>query len=103
MSYPFADDDVTALRRELASVQERQEVLADALAAAGDEIVKLQEFKEALEKIAQAQPRVLRWLELNGIVFDGPLGADPTNWQHVAFSIYTDLCEVDTIARQALA
>ena len=28
---------------------------------------------------------------------------EPGNWQHLAFSIYTVVCEVDTIARAALA
>lgn len=98
-----ATEELAAVRAELRSLQERQEILADALAIAGEEVVKLSEFKQALEEIAKAQPRTLRWLELNGVVFDGPLGTDPSDWQQVAFSIYTDLCEVDMIARQALA
>lgn len=49
-----------------------------------------------------AQPAMLETLRINGVVFDGPLGNDPKNWQHVAFSIYTALCEVDMWARQAL-
>jgi hypothetical protein len=97
-----ATEELAAVRAELRSLQERQEILADALAIAGEEVVKLSEFKQALEEIAKAQPRTLRWLELNGIVFTGPLGTDPSDWQQVAFSIYSDLCEVDTIARMAL-
>lgn len=98
-----ATEELAAVRAELRSLQERQEILADALAIAGEEVVKLSEFKQALEEIAKAQPRTLRWLELNGVVFDEIPNPDPSNWQSVAFSIYTDLCEVDMIARQALA
>lgn len=61
------------------------------------------EALEALERIAEQQQKTLGWIRANGIVFDGPLGTDPSNWQQVAFSIYSDLCEVDTIARSALA
>jgi hypothetical protein len=56
----------------------------------------------ALERIAEQQPKTLGSFRKHGIVFDGPLGNDPKNWQHVAFSIYTDLCEVDHWARSAL-
>jgi len=61
-----------------------------------------QTLRRALEEVAEAQPATLENLRSNGVVFDGPLGNDPKNWQHVAFSIYTDLCEVDSIARAAL-
>lgn len=58
--------------------------------------------RAALQRIAQQQPQTLAWLRSNGVVFKGPLGTDPSNWAHVAFGIYTDLCEVDAIARAAL-
>ncbi len=57
---------------------------------------------EALDRIAEQQPKTLENLRSHGVVFD-EIGADPTNWQHVAFTIYTDLCEIDMIARNALA
>lgn len=57
---------------------------------------------DALKRIAAQQPKTLETLRSHGIVFDGPLGTDPKNWQHVAFSIYTDLCEVDSWANEAL-
>jgi len=59
-------------------------------------------YRRALEEIAAKQPETLETLRKHGVVFRD-IGADPQNWQHVAFSIYTDLCEVDTIARIALA
>ena len=40
-------------------------------------------------------------IEANGFVFTD-IGKEPGNWQHLAFSVYTDLCEADTIARAAL-
>lgn len=102
MSYDLHAGDAAALRQELASVRARQELLADALAAATDELEKLVGLKEALIKIGTQQQRTLGWLTQNKIVFDS-LGNDPSNWQHVAFSIYNDLCEVDAWAKEALA
>jgi hypothetical protein len=57
---------------------------------------------EALERIAEQRQMTLRMIERNGFVFES-IGREPGNWQHLAFSIYTDLCEVDGIARAALA
>ncbi len=56
----------------------------------------------ALLEIQQKQSEMVVIYRANGIVFDGPLGTDPNNWQHVAFSTYTKLCEVESIARAAL-
>lgn len=55
----------------------------------------------ALERIKAQQPETLRMIESNGFVFDS-IGNEPGNWQHLAFSVYTDLCQVDTYASQAL-
>jgi ribosomal protein S27AE len=81
--------DLDALIRHLR--EERDAALARAAA-----------LGEALERIAEQQQQTLAKLRKHGIVFEA-IGADPSNWQHVAFSIYTDLCQVDTIARTALA
>lgn len=56
---------------------------------------------EALDRIAELQPQMVEKLRRHGIVFDA-IGADPQNWQHVAFTIYCALCEADSIARSAL-
>jgi len=61
------------------------------------------QLRAALEQIAEQQPKTIDWLRANGIIFDGPLGTDPDNWENVAFSIYSDLCETDAIARAAIA
>lgn len=63
---------------------------------------QLAQIEEALEQIAEQQPKTLDWLRAHGIIFEGPLGTRIGNWEHVAFSIYTDLCETDSIARAAL-
>jgi len=55
----------------------------------------------ALERIAEQQPKTLAMIRDNGFVFDS-IGKEPGNWQHLAFTIYTDLCEIDSIARAAL-
>jgi hypothetical protein len=59
------------------------------------------ELETALRKIAEQQQKTLFTIQSNGFVFDS-IGAEPGNWQHLAFTIYTDLCEIDSIARAAL-
>lgn len=59
-------------------------------------------LEAALGQIAEVQPEVLGYIEHHGFVFTD-IGSDPGNWQHLAFSIYTDLCNADSIARAALA
>lgn len=56
---------------------------------------------EALRQIADLQPALLERLRQAGVVFE-QIGRDPGNWQHIAFSIYTVVCEADLIARRAL-
>lgn len=75
-----------------------ERVIARAVNAEG-EVARL---TADLEAIAAQQPKTLAMIRANGFVFDS-IGKEPGNWQHLAFSIYTDLCEVDTIARAALA
>lgn len=58
-------------------------------------------LEEAMEQVKAQQPETLAMIEANGFVFRH-IGNEPGNWQHLAFTIYTDLCEVDTIARAAL-
>ena len=58
-------------------------------------------LRQTLVKISEAQLRTLRMIESNGFVFTD-IGREPGNWQHLAFSIYADLCEVDALARAAL-
>lgn len=56
----------------------------------------------ALERITEQQPKTLAMIREHGFVFDS-IGCEPGNWQHLAFSIYNDLCEVVDIARDAIA
>lgn len=64
--------------------------------------------REALERIAQVQPDTLAMIEHNGFVFRTPLGkpdedrTEAERWEKLAFSIYTRLCEVDAVVRDAL-
>jgi hypothetical protein len=58
--------------------------------------------RAALEAIAKLQPDALEMIKKNGFVFDS-IGAEPGNWQHLAFTLYTVICEADSIARGALA
>jgi hypothetical protein len=59
-------------------------------------------YRAALNQIANQQPATLARLEREGVVFDKAPRLPADDWQQIAFWIYTDLCEVDTIARQAL-
>lgn len=59
-------------------------------------------LRDALERVQGQQPAALAMIQSHGFVFDD-IGREPGNWQHLAFTIYTDLCEVDSIARAALA
>jgi hypothetical protein len=57
--------------------------------------------KKTLEGIAEKQQNALRIIRENGFVFES-LGKEPGNWQHLAFTLYTEICEIDTWARNAL-
>lgn len=59
---------------------------------------RLKAAEDALRDIEGAQPKVLAYIEANGFVFED-IGNEPGNWQHLAFSLYTDLCEVDSTVR----
>lgn len=64
---------------------------------------KTASYRDALKRIAEQQQTTLKWLEEAGIVFDEkPRPAVPGDWQQIAFWVYTDLCQVDVIARTAL-
>ena len=58
-------------------------------------------LRHALDKVMDKQPEALRIIEENGFVFDD-IGKEPGNWKHLAFSLYTDICELSTIAHHAL-
>lgn len=61
-------------------------------------MTECERYKEALEKIGAKQQETLATLRANGIVFDDL----SDHWQKVAFTIYNNLCEMDTWAHQAL-
>jgi len=66
-----------------------------------EKINYIEELEGVLQRIAEQQPKTLAMIQTNGFVFDS-IGNEPGNWQHLAFSIYTDLCEMDALARAAL-
>lgn len=70
--------------------------------SAGEVLEHWDAMTAALTKIKEQQPKTLEKLRRRGVIFK-EIGADPLNWEHVAFSIYTDLCRVDQIAGQGLA
>lgn len=70
----------------------------DALEALLAEVDRARAAVDLLRLIGEQQQKTLAKLRRNGIVFDGTGG----DWEKVALTIYTDLCEVDTWATQAL-
>ena len=60
---------------------------------------RLRENEQDAEKIAGFQPKALAIIEGNGFVFED-IGREPGNWQHLAFTLYTEICEIETIARR---
>jgi hypothetical protein len=59
------------------------------------------EIREALEKVAALQGEARKLIENNGFVFTD-IGTERGNWQHLAFTLYCEICEIDTVARNAL-
>ena len=65
-------------------------------------LVKYDKAADALREIAAIQPRRVEWFREHGIVFDSAPRADGDRWQNIAFAIYTDLCEAESIASNVL-
>jgi hypothetical protein len=59
-----------------------------------------QALQEALEQTSQIQPRVLAMLRREGFKFETPLDQSE-GWEKLAFTLYSTICEVDSIARNA--
>lgn len=95
------------LARQLRTIQEFEDVAEICTEAAG-ELERLAQLTDALERIAEQQPDVLRMFEESGIVFATPFTktvaerTDAERWEGLAFTVYSRLCEVDCIARAAL-
>lgn len=62
---------------------------------------RLGALEAVLRSIARKQPEVLVIIRDNGFVFDD-IGKEPGNWQHLAFTLYSEICQIDVLARQAL-
>jgi hypothetical protein len=66
------------------------------------------ELVGALQKVAEVQPGVLAMLRREEFVFDTPLDKPDVDrtlaerWEKLAFTLYSDICEANSIARQAL-
>jgi hypothetical protein len=61
-------------------------------------------LREALERIEQVQPEALGYIRHHGFKWEGlgSIGVEPGNWQHLAFSLYSDLSRCSSIALRAL-
>lgn len=56
---------------------------------------------KALLDIASRQQQMLAIISENDFVFTS-IGREPGNWQHLAFTLYSEICDIDVIARVAL-
>jgi hypothetical protein len=61
-----------------------------------------------LIQIQGLQPRRVAWFRDNGVVFQrAPFTSSPASdeerWEQIAFACYTDLCEAESLAREALS
>ena len=64
---------------------------------------EVERYQEALKHIADMQQHALEIIRGNGFVFEREnIGTEPGNWSHLAFTLYTEICHIDTIARAAL-
>jgi len=59
------------------------------------------QLEGALEKVAALQGQAMKVIRDNGFIFDD-IGTEKGNWQHLAFTLYCEICEIDTVARNAL-
>lgn len=64
------------------------------------------DVKLALSHILDFQPKAIAEIRKRDLVFDkapfGPNETEADHWQHLAFWLYTFICEADQIARMAL-
>jgi len=58
--------------------------------------------EDVLKKVAAAQSEALAIIRENDFRFTD-IGKEPGNWQHLAFILYTMICELSTDAENALA
>lgn len=70
--------------------------------ASPEVILALANVVKAAREAEKVRQRAVAVFRSHGIVFED-IGTDPKNWQHVAFSVYTDLCEVSDTTRDALS
>ncbi len=75
------------------------------MATDAEELAKLRAemapLREAAQAVVRLQEETVATFRNRGIKFTD-IGADPENWQHVAFTVYTNLCEAAALARDAI-
>lgn len=57
-----------------------------------------EDLKEALLRCHEFQPNAIKTIRKNGFVFRGKGG----KWEKLAFTFYTDLCEIHWICKNVL-
>jgi hypothetical protein len=81
----------------------------EAWAALARAEARVRELEAALHAVQEIQPRRMQWFRDKMIVFaHAPLGRvssadEGERWEQIAFHIYSDLCEAESIASAALA
>ena len=99
-SYNPSDAALMAKSKDIVTVMD---LAYTAAKRAGDEA--LEELVGVLKRARDVQPNALAVIRDNGYVWEDKdsLGIEPGNWQHLSFSLYTYLCEINLWAEQALA
>ena len=59
------------------------------------------DYFEALKQVAALQGQALAVIRDNGFVFKN-IGTERGNFEHLAFTLYSEICEIDVVARNAL-
>ncbi len=107
LGYAIKDDLLEALLRAEAAEAQRDTLQGDVdklVGKIGGLMAQRDTLAEALRWIEQQQPKTLAMLRERGVVFKHAPQENPDDrFELIAFWIYNDLCEVDSVARAALS
>jgi hypothetical protein len=64
---------------------------------------RIAELSAALRECQEMQPKAIQMLRNNGFVLHGDgSGHTAAEWEKLAFTLYSDLCEINHICREVL-
>ena len=66
-------------------------------------VLRIAELELAIKDIQEFQPKAIQMLRNNGFVLRGDgSGHTAAEWEKLAFTLYSDLCEINHICREVL-